>query len=458
MSLVNKYGSPKEKLANTLDSTINAAVEFLYQKNRDNKEIAFQERQIDNTRRNAQIQNLVAQYGSQIYVPPEAYEDDTALAGVLQEGKRLAEVQKSALRATTQGKGSLSDFAENALAFGGVEITANDGSIQTLELDQSPLGLNDSDLEVVDQWIMGNSYLNGASNKEYITSEEIREFERLGLLEAGLVDEDTWDKDIHGADIQKNWDDYRVFIQSNRNFHTSESYESLITQNLQKHKANLELLYLNPEYKPASDRIAVFDNTVATMLTDADGDYSVNGLKYESFDAFQDAHPVLAAVSVMGIDQLASQWQDIDVKLREESSKNKYSLSYHSAYVQIVNDFNKVEGMKAEYDFSPMNAMQEGDIAVGLMDAMHDIQLQLDPLALSLQQRYLDPNDSSVKNQADIEREYMKALSPIIVNMRTHESGLWSVDPTTGDPGPNEDMMDEMFDSYFYEILSKVGV
>ena len=120
MSLVNKYGSPKEKLANTLDSTINAAVEFLYQKNRDNKEIAFQERQIDNTRRNAQIQNLVAQYGSQIYVPPEAYEDDTALAGVLQEGKRLAEVQKSALRATTQGKGSLSDFAENALAFGGV--------------------------------------------------------------------------------------------------------------------------------------------------------------------------------------------------------------------------------------------------------------------------------------------------------------------------------------------------
>ena len=459
VSLVGRYGSPKEKLAETLDSTINAAVEFLAQKNRNNKEIAMQERRIEHDRRTSQISNLIQQYGSQIYVPPEAYEDDAALASVLQEGKRLAEVQKAALRASPQTGGSLSDFAENALAFGGVEVTANDGSIQTLNLDQSPLGLESSDLEVVDQWLNGNSYLNGIINKEYITNEEIRELERLGLLEAGLIDEDTWDKSIHGNDIAKNWDDYRVFLQQSRDFHTTESYDNLITANLEKHKANLQLLYLDPDYKGAKARVDAFSNTISTMFINPEsGNYMIGGYEYENFDEFQNAHPQLAAVSVMGIRQLADNWNDIDKALRNESSSQNYPLTYHSAFVSLVNDWKLTDSLEAEYDFGPMNAMREGEIAVGLMDAMHDIQLKLDPVALSIQQRWLDSNDKNIQNAEDAQKAFNNAIIPIIQDMRRHESGIWSLDPLTGEPGPNEDMIYQMLDSYWGQIERNMGI
>ena len=111
------------------------------------------------------------------------------------------------------------------------------------------------------------------------------------------------------------------------------------------------------------------------------------------------------------------------------------------------------EGLEAEYDFSPMNAMREGEVAVGLMDAMHDIQLQLDPLSLSIQQRWL--NEGWTDEEA--QRAFDKEIVPIIQSMRGHHSGLWAKDSMTGEPGPNEGMIHEMLQSYWEQIERNMG-
>ena len=116
------------------------------------------------------------------------------------------------------------------------------------------------------------------------------------------------------------------------------------------------------------------------------------------------------------------------------------------------------DSLEAEYDFGPMNAMREGEIAVGLMDAMHDIQLKLDPVALSIQQRWLDSNDKNIQNAEDAEKAFNNAIIPIIQDMRRHESGIWSLDPLTGEPGPNEDMIYQMLDSYWGQIERNMGI
>ena len=73
MSLVSKYGTPISRTADTLERTIEAAIEFLAQKNRDERDIAFKEKEYDFAVSSKILDGIQRQFGNKIIIPPEAY-------------------------------------------------------------------------------------------------------------------------------------------------------------------------------------------------------------------------------------------------------------------------------------------------------------------------------------------------------------------------------------------------
>lgn len=453
-SLVDKYGTPRSQRAALMEQMINEAFEFLAQQNRDNREAALFERKIEHDRRSNQISALTQQWGSHLNIPPEAYTDDNVLSGVLAEAAQLSSLKESALGTVKQTGGSLSDFAEDALSFGGVEITAIDGSTQNLDLDLSPLAIDANDVEITEQWLIGNMGLDGVLNRDAITNEEIAEMERLGLVDFGVVTEENWDAGVHGEMIRNNWKHYKSFLRENKDYYESNEYTKLVTDSITQHNTELAQMYAMPDYKGSAERLKDFENQRATLLIDKEsGNYVVHGKEFSSWDELNRTYPVLAKVMLMKSDALVARWGDLSQDLATEAKTSGYGGSYHDFFNGMVNDFMIKERIESEYDFNPMHAKRQATVAQGVMDAMHDFQLDIDPLILSLQQRVLS---GDIQTEAELGSLFKKELTPSLArSQRKHGQ-----DPKYGPQSSQvftEEFYESVMNSYYDQLLNNVG-
>ena len=442
MSLVSKYGTPISRTADTLERTIEAAIEFLAQKNRDERDIAFKEKEYDFAVSSKILDGIQRQFGNKIIIPPEAYTDSAALAQVQQKAAKLNTLKTRAEKIAPLGsyptQGSLSDLATDVLSHGGVEIYADDGSVSMLDMDVTPFAMTGSDITVVEQWILGNSALTGAAflSEDQMTDEYIAEFERLGLFDPGEFTVDNWrpaDSDAQtntpGDQLRERWADYSDFIKSNSEYVTSEAYAGIISDNLKLEKDYMEKVRGTPSYIRVATATSQFDNIKTSLSMNDDGQYVIGANEYDSLSELGEDHPVLANVLHIPIEALSRDWKKIDKALKKEATANGY-MSLYGVMLKTVGDYRTMLSMEAADEFGTSNARHQGELAVGVMDRVYDLQTVLDPIILNI------IHDESITTLADAETAFKQALK---------DSGIYRKFGYTGETVDGQPQLDPIF-------------
>tara|TARA_R110002020_G_scaffold297965_1_gene513676 strand:- start:1418 stop:2851 length:1434 start_codon:yes stop_codon:yes gene_type:complete len=468
MSLVSRYGTPKSRTADTLERTIEAAVQFLAEKNKESRDLDIREKEYEFRRRSGIIADIRQTHGDLITIPEDAWDDDSVLASVQEEAKGLSLVKTNAVGIVPATGGSLSDFAEDAISFGGVEIIGPDGEPQTIDMDVSPFGLESHDLEVVEQWINGNSYLGGLVNRTDISIEEIAELERLGLFEPGEYTVDSWapaDSDegttTAGDVLRKHWSLYRNYITENKNFLDVNKYaqtESIMTTSDLDVKASLRKGDF--QYAQSEQSVTNYETMFATATMNADGDaIAIGGHEFDSWsEVSEEGMTKLAAMSSMTIEQLSHYWDNQSPALLKEAKENNF-LGLYNQMNGAVQSYRYMRQVDAEYDFGNLEARREGELAEGVLDRMREVQMQLDPHFADIEGRVLGGQLS----YADAEKELKQLLVPLIrkygvtgETQYNEQTGKWEAvrDPIFGveNPETQSSLLDDIFDAYFDKL------
>ena len=161
----------------------------------------------------------------------------------------------------------------------------------------------------------------------------------------------------------------------------------------------------------------------------ADGQYVIGANEYDSLSELGEDHPVLANVLHIPIEALSRDWKKIDKALKKEATANGY-MTLYGVMLKTVGDYRTMLSMEAADEFGTSNARHQGELAVGVMDRVYDLQTVLDPIILNI------IHDESITTLADAETAFKQALK---------DSGIYRKFGYTGETVDGQPQLDPIF-------------
>ena len=416
-SLVDKYGSPKTRLADTLDSATDSLAQWIIEENRYNRKRADYREDRDYARRSQEINTMVTQWGQMITVDPNAYLNDEALADMHVQSANLQDIYDVATKLGPQNQGALSQMAADAVSYGGFEVTNEAGDIVSLDPDTSPLGMTEYDVQVTEQWLLGSSFITGIANMAAgeMTNEQLMELNRLGLT--SLARAEDWNPEVHGVQIKDNWRTFKKFFVEQGQYKDDSEYNKIIEDNWSAYKQQVAGLGSMPEYARVTGRYDNWDKekfNLFTVETNADTGaraFMLGGVQIPMEELGQ-KYPELNNAFNMSIETLAQNWPTLQHSLREESKA--YGAHIFNKFQSIIADYDRMQGMESQYlRNAPIDAIREGEAAGEVADVMYSYQSEIEPL---LQTMIEDMHAGNIRSKEDLIKIVGKITNPINAN------------------------------------------
>tara|TARA_R110002110_G_scaffold414304_1_gene643980 strand:+ start:2981 stop:4357 length:1377 start_codon:yes stop_codon:yes gene_type:complete len=417
-SLVRKYGSPKSRVADTLETAVDSLTNYFVAENQYNRQRADFKEDRDYQRRTGEISTMVTQWGPMITVDPNAYNSDEALADMHMQSQNLQDIYEVASNIGPQNEGALSQQALDAISYGGFEVTNEKGEITTLDPDESPLGMTDYDIQATEQYILGSEFITGVTNREIgaIAHEDLAEMNRLGLTK--LTRAEDWDPAIHGVEIRENWKKFKKFFVEKGQYKEDSEYNKLISDNWDAYGKQVAGLASMPEYARVTNRYDGWDQEKFNLFTvetnsDTGARAFVIGGQTIPMEDLAASYMHLNNAFGMSIEELHQSWPTLGSQLKAEMESIQAGGIYNK-FQSIVNDYDKMLGMESQYlREAPIDAIREGESAGEIADVMYSYQSDIEAL---LQPMLDNMHSGDIGNKNDLIKIVGKTTNQINAN------------------------------------------